>query len=301
MRAPTSFLPARLLPRSVLLAALGLGVSALASVLFLTSGPADDPRPLRTEEAEQLAVSRFSLYEKSPLEVVAWAPMGSGTVEVRAVIDYRAHRAVGTYTAGGSRGLLAWDATGLAAAKATATSAAGAAAAAGRLESRAWSPRPYSGDPLDVVLRVAMGLGTDRPDNPQLLAQQGAQYLGRDQWNDADYSLYSGPRPAATRKGPNAAPQEAGRTAPAGSPGARSPFTYWVNDRSGLGRVEIRAADAAAPSRIEFGPTSKTKVPGNPWGAAPASVKDGSGKDGSVKDGADKGGSDKDGAGKQGR
>ncbi|MGW7414298.1 hypothetical protein [Streptomyces sp. NPDC054863] len=269
MRALTSFLPARSLHRNVLLAALGLGASALAAVLFLGPGPADDPRPLRTEEAEQMALSRFSLYEKSPLEVVARAPMGGGSVEVRAVIDYRAHRAVGSYTAGRARGLLAWDATGLAAAEGTATSAADAVAAAGRLGSRAWSPRPYSSDPLDVVLRVAMGLGTDRPDNPQLLAQQGALYLGRDQWNGAAYSLYSGPRPAPGSKGPNTASRDAGRSpAPARQAGARSPLTYWISDRSGLGRVEIRTADAAAPSRIEFGPTVRTKVPGDPWGKA---------------------------------
>jgi hypothetical protein len=278
MRARTSFLPARSLHRSVLLAALGLGMSTLASVLFLASGPADDPRPLRTEEAEQLAVSRFSLYEKSPLEVVARAPMGNGTVEVRAVIDYRAHHAVGAYTASGSRGLLAWDATGLAAARGTAASAADAVAAADRLDSRAWSPRKYSGDPLDVVLRIAMGLGTDRPDNPQLLAQQGALYLGRDQWNGAAYNLYSGPRPTASRRDPNTTAQGARHPAPAGPTGARSPLTYWINDRYGLARVEILAADASNPSRIDFGPSTRTQVPGKPWGAAPRSGKDEAGK-----------------------
>ncbi|MFI0977391.1 hypothetical protein ACH4SP_10225 [Streptomyces sp. NPDC021093] len=280
MRAPTSFLPARSLHRGVLLAALGLGVSALVAVLFLASGPADDPRPLSTEQAEQMALSRFSLYEKSPLEVVARAPMGSSAVEVRAVIDYRAQRAVGTYTAGGSRGLIAWDATGLAVAEGTAGSAADATAAAVRLGSRAWSPRAYSGDPLDAVLRVAMGLGTDRPDNPQLLAQQGALYLGQGEWNGAAYHLYSGPRPAPARKAAHPTARDAGRTAPAGPAGARSPLTYWINEQSGLGRVEIRPASAAAASRIDFGPTVKTKVPGEPWGKAPRTGGNDTGKQG---------------------
>ncbi|MFF0742963.1 hypothetical protein ACFYVL_21445 [Streptomyces sp. NPDC004111] len=278
MRSAISVLPRRPRHRGLLFTALGLGAGALAALLCLPGNDADTPHPVTTGQAEQMAVSRFELYEKSPLEVVARAPMGDDTVEVRAVIDYRAHRAVGAYSTAAARGLVAWDAGGLAVAKGKAAGGAEAAAAAAKLKPRAWSPRTFGGDPLDLVLRVAMGLGTNRPDNPQLIAQHGAQYLGRGERDGDTYSLYSGPRPTAdrrdaVRKGSGAAPGGTPSGAAGASPGgsarpaqARSPLTYWISEQGGLGRVEIRPAGSETQSRIDFGPTVRTAVPHQPWG-----------------------------------
>lgn len=273
MHLPRLPLPARTLHRRLLCAALGVGAASLVTVgVLAATGPSEGPRPVTTEEAEQLAFSRFGLFEQSPLEVEAEVPMGDSSLRVRALVDYRAHRAVGSYTAGGAKGLLAWDATGLAVAKGEAGPATAAVAAAGKLPSRAWSPRAYSTDPLDAALRIAMALGSDRPDNPQLLAQQGAMRLGEEQLDGATYRLYSGPRPAANsaRRGASAAPSGAGRPAPAVRPPARSPLTYWIGEDRNLRRVVIQPAQGGAPSRIEFGRTAKAKVPEGPWQKATA-------------------------------
>ncbi|MFD3517463.1 hypothetical protein [Streptomyces sp. NPDC058657] len=266
MHVPRPPLPARPLHRRLLFAALGVGAASLAAVgVLAVTGPSEGPRPVTTEEAEQLAAARFGLHEQSPLEVEAQAPMGNGTVTVRALVDYRTHRAVGTYTAAGAKGLLAWDASGLAVAKGNAASASEAVTAAGKLNSRAWSPRAYKTDPLDTVLRITMALGADRPDNPQLLAEQGAMSLGEEQWRGAAYSLYSGPRPAAGPAAKRGAPAAPSASAPTG----RSPLTYWVGQRSDLRRVVIQPAGGTTPFHIDFGRTTKTKLPDSPWPKAP--------------------------------
>ncbi|MGH4035887.1 hypothetical protein ACQB60_44105 [Actinomycetota bacterium Odt1-20B] len=251
-----------------------VAVLAAAAASVALSGGEEGARPVTAEEAQQLAMVRFNTYEASPVAVTVTVPDGSGSTVVDGVVDYRTHRAVGTFaTEGNGRGqtgMLAWDVAGLAVAlpsssgphvpsAGAARQPAGILRAAGKLSQRAWSPRAYTTDPLDRALHVTMSLGANRPDNAQLLAQSGPRRLGQRSEAGRTYTLYSGPRPRPQQKG--AAPG-----APMADRPAASPLTYWVDGQGQLGRLEIRLASLPRPIRVEFtGSDRKLKIPAKPW------------------------------------
>ncbi|MER7764522.1 hypothetical protein [Streptomyces sp. NPDC097619] len=299
--------------RGALLRGTAAAVIAAAAVSAWALVPDGGPRPVTGDEARRLALARFGMYERSPVPVVVRAPMGDGTIEVEAVVDYREHRAVGTYRivpsggradGGSAGGLVAWDASGLALAG-TGRGASGAAAAVRavrELGPGAWSPRRYTADPFDLALRLVMNMGADRPENAQLLAQNGAMWLRNEDLEGREFGVFSGPRPAAARAASTTSPVSdtppvsaaspatagggavaspavvgsvpAGSGVPAGGAPSRagrpatgrSPLTYWVDADGTLRQVEVRPAGQAVPSVIEAGRTaSRLAVPDTPW------------------------------------
>jgi hypothetical protein len=66
-----------------------------------------------------------------------------------------------------------------------------------------------------------MGLGSDRPDNAQLLAQSGPRWLGAQDIDGRHYDIFSGPHPQ---------PQKGDA-----DPGGLSPLTYWIDASGNLG------------------------------------------------------------------
>lgn len=225
-------------------------------------------RPVTTDEAGRLALSRLNLYQASPVAVTLTAEEGGGvTIRVDGVVDYRTHRGVGRYrTTGASgpldHGLIVWDtgglglapdqagtgSTGTAAPSATATDAP-AWEQAEHIPRQGWSPRTYTADPLDAGLNLLVQLGADRPDNPLLLAQSGARWLGRDRIDGRGYDRFAGPRAQG------AAPD-----------GARSPLTYWVDGDGGLRRVTMRMPGLGTPTTVDLtGRQADAKLPEAPW------------------------------------
>lgn len=260
--------------------AVAAAVLAAVATAAALNGGAEGARPVTAEEAQQLAMVRFNTYEAGPAAVTVTVPDGSGSTVVDGVVDYRAHRAVGTFAVEGDgrrrqTGMLAWDVNGLAVAlppssgpRASSSGLpadganrqpAGILRAAGKLSPRAWSPRAYTSDPLDRALHVTMSLGADRPDNAQLLAQSGPRRLGQRSEAGRTYTLYSGPRPRPQQSG-------AASGAPAAVRPATSPLTYWVDEQGQLGRLEIRLASLPRPIRVEFTGSDRTlKIPTRPW------------------------------------
>ncbi|MFJ6773760.1 hypothetical protein ACIQOV_22890, partial [Kitasatospora sp. NPDC091257] len=111
------------------------------------------------------------------------------------------------------------------------------------------SPRTYTADPLDAGLNLLVQLGADRPDNPLLLAQSGARWLGRDRIDGKGYDRFAGPRAQGS------APD-----------GARSPLTYWVDGDGGLRRVTMRMPGLGTPTTVELtGREADAKLPEAPW------------------------------------
>ncbi|OKH98821.1 hypothetical protein AMK13_35800 [Streptomyces sp. CB02056] len=216
-------------------------------------------RPVTTDEAGRLALSRLNLYQASPVAVTLTAEEGGGvTIRVDGVVDYRNHRGVGRYrTTGASgaldHGLIVWDTGGLGLAPDQAGTApatdAPAWEQAERIPRQGWSPRTYTADPLDAGLNLLVQLGADRPDNPLLLAQSGARWLGRDRIDGKGYDRFAGPRAQG------AAPD-----------GARSPLTYWVDGDGGLRRVTMRMPGLGTPTTVELaGRQADAKLPEAPW------------------------------------
>lgn len=242
-------------------------------------------RPVTVDEASRLALSRLNLYQASPVAVALTADEGSGVrIQVTGVLDYRTHHGVGSYritgpggatpparqagpavepstgstagtTAGttpGPRtdeGLIVWDTGGLGLAPAPAGVPGQPWEQAEHVPRPGWSPRSYTTDPLDAGLQLLVQLGADRPDNPLLLAQSGARWLGRDRIDGRDYDRFAGPRAQGS------APD-----------GGRSPLTYWLDGDGGLRRVTMRMAGLGTPTSIDFGGRdAAAKLPEAPW------------------------------------
>ncbi|MFG3223794.1 hypothetical protein ACGF07_03270 [Kitasatospora sp. NPDC048194] len=231
------------------------GAVAAGVVAYRSASDGTAERPVTTDEASRLALSRLNLYQASPVGVVLTAAEGGGVqVRIEGVVDYRTHRGAGRYrTTGASgpldHGLVIWDTGGLGLAPDPEGDPAPPWQQAERIPRTGWSPRSYTADPLDAGLQLLVQLGADRPDNPLLLAQSGARRLGRDRIGDHDYDRFAGPRAQG------AAPD-----------GARSPLTYWVDGNGTLGRVTMQMAGLGTPTTLEFsGQRADAKLPEAPW------------------------------------
>ncbi|MEU7642866.1 hypothetical protein [Streptomyces sp. NPDC039016] len=238
--------------------------TGLAAYWTLSDKPPE--RPVTMEEASRLALSRLNLYLASPVAVTLTTTEGGRVVvRVRGVVDYRTHRAVGSYrvtgSAGSSRaaagqldhGLIVWDNGGLGLAPAPQGDNSPPWQQAEHIPRSGWSPRSYTPDPLDAGLQLLIELGADRPDNPLLLAQSGARWLGRTRIDGRDYDRFAGPRAQ-------------GATLAAGPDGEQSPLTYWADGKGNLRRVTMRMSGLGTPTTVEFsGRDGSAKLPEAPW------------------------------------
>ncbi|EMD23691.1 hypothetical protein [Amycolatopsis azurea] len=223
----------------VVVAAVGGGV------WVLTSRAEPAPRPVTLDEAARLAMARYTTFQNSPVRVRVEAPMAGNTVVVEGVVDYRQHHAVGSYEfAGSSVGLVAWDDRGLAVAPGR---QADPLVAAGSMRPTDWSPRSYTTDPLDAGLRLSMLMGQDRPDNAQVLAEQGPRWLRAEVIDGKSYGVFAGPRPSSANDS------------------GQSPLTYWIDETGGLRRVTRQLADLDGALVIDFPGGRAGQVPANPW------------------------------------
>ncbi|WP_425834129.1 hypothetical protein [Streptomyces fractus] len=269
-------------PKSARRRALLWGVPALlltaaTAALTVTRSEDTSPRPITAAEAQHLALARFSRFEASPADVEIHIPMRDMTLTVRGVVDYRSHRGVGHFTDGKTGGLVAWDGGGLAVATGLPKNAppGGRGGSDGKAPSTkrrvlslddaatlpytSWSPRAYTTDPLDTMLKLTMLLGQDRPENAQLLAQSGPRWLGSQEIDGATYGVFSAPRPATPK----------GKKAPIRKPGD-SPLRLFVSDDGRLGRVTTQLPSQSQLGVIDFHADKVSrKVPEQPWNRQP--------------------------------
>ncbi|MFD0339475.1 hypothetical protein ACFVH0_12385 [Streptomyces sp. NPDC127117] len=249
-----------------------IAVCGTGLAVYRTLSDGATERSVTMEEASRLALSRLNLYQASPVAVTLTATEGGGVVvRVRGVVDYRTHRAVGSYEVTGAsgsskpsgsagpvagqldHGLIVWDTGGLGLAPAPEGDNTPTWQQAEHIPRSGWSARSYTADPLDAGLRLLIGLGADRPDNPLLLAQSGARWLGRDRVDGHSYDRFAGPRAQ-------------GATTGAGPDGGRSPLTYWIDGDGGLRRVTMRMPGLGTPTTVEFsGRDGRAKLPEAPW------------------------------------
>ncbi|MFI6584740.1 hypothetical protein [Embleya sp. NPDC050493] len=244
-----------------LLAAVALGgttAGGLAVHRALSDG-GDRDRAVTVDEASRLALSRLTLFQASPVAMTLTADEGGGvSIRVEGVVDYRNHRGVGGYEVTGAggrvdRGLIVWDGGGLGLAPPPQGAGGPPWEQAERIPRQGWSSRAYTADPLDSGLRLLVGLGADRPDNPLLLAQSGARWLGSDRIQGRDYDRFAGPRAQDAARG-------------GATDGELSPLTYWVDGDGGLRRVTMRMPGLGTPTTVEItGRDDRARMPEAPW------------------------------------
>jgi hypothetical protein len=208
------------------------------------SGPAG-PRALTSDEVNRLAITRFRNYEAEGRAVTITVPGTAGELVVTGSVDYRAKIGYGVVHGTGrdssSDGLIQWN---------TATvffhpmANAPAEAPASPPDSD-WHRRALrtSGSSLDSSLLIVLGLGSDRPDNAELLPQNGAAWVGQDQVDGRQVDVMTGPGARA-------------------KPGSAGNVRYWIGSDGTMYRVRASVASAPEPVVVDF--DSQSYVPVQP-------------------------------------
>lgn len=236
--------------RRMLLPAVAVVVALLAGCTAAT--PSD--RSLTTEEAQRLAVSRFTNYDEGVREVVAELP-GEQPIRLTGWVDFANHR--GLVSAGSSKdapgefGLYAWTGESIAVRDGAVDSAA-LPLPEGDWQVEALDP---TASVVQNLFAVTLSLGADRPDNPTLLQQSDARWLRADEIDGTSVDVISGP----TSDGPAV-----------GTPDpAAATVRYWIDERGRLLRVELRQPggddwvqlDLGAKSDVDLSPIDALVVP----------------------------------------
>ncbi|CAN5692729.1 hypothetical protein BH11ACT8_BH11ACT8_28100 [soil metagenome] len=212
--------------------------------------PPSGPRALTADEADRLAVVRLDNYKRdlAPFELVV--PVGDQVLTIDGQVDFRDHRAIGalvTDDAPPSYGVVAWN---LRSAGLLTTAEAVAPDQLADLPAEGWHVHALvPTDDLDATLLVLLNRALDRPENAQLLRQNGAQWRGATTFAGTDVDLMS------------ATPEGQGQA-----------ITYYVDARGGLVRADLELADSARPATITFPAGDGAEVPVvKALGRAPAS------------------------------
>ncbi|MFE6778499.1 hypothetical protein [Streptomyces sp. NPDC057702] len=235
------------------MATVGVAVLATAAtVLLVTDGDSDTdgPRSLTSEEASRLAITRFRNFQARGRAVTIAVPGAHGGLTVTGSVDYRRKVGYGVVHGTGrdtsSDGLIQWTPTSVRVhPMADAPTHAPASPPAS-----GWSDRPLlaAGSALDTSLSIALGLGGDRPDNAELLPQNGAAWHGRDRVDGRRVDVMTGP----------AAPDRSGT---AGT------VRYWIGSDGTMYRVRVSVGSQPEPVVLDF--DTHTYVPLRP---APATA-----------------------------
>lgn len=198
------------------------------------SGPSV-PRALTPDEVNRLAMTRFRNYEAHGRAVTITVPGTAGGLVVTGSVDYRRKLGYGVVRGTGrdtsSDGLIEWTATSVFV-HPMANAPAHAPASPPR---SGWYGRPLrsSGSSLDSSLVIALGLGSDRPENAQLLPQNGAAWWGRDQVAGHRVDVMTGPSSRHRS-------------------GTANRVRYWVGSDGTMYRVRIGVGSESQPVVIDF-------------------------------------------------
>lgn len=245
--------PRLIIAGSCLVALAGVGITVLA-VSGSSSGKGK--RALSSDEANRLAITRFRNYEAGGRAVTITVPGTAGNLVITGSIDYRTKAGYGVVHGTGrdtsSDGLIEWTTTSvLVDPMASAPTAAPAAP-----PTSGWYSRQLqnTGSALDSSLLIALNLGSDRPDNAQLLPQNGAMWLGHGKVAGRQVDIMTGPN--------------ATRTA-SSTTGAAGSVRYWIGADGTMYRVEADVASENQPTVIDFDTQKVTAVP-SPTTSAPA-------------------------------
>ncbi|WP_051681667.1 hypothetical protein [Cellulomonas sp. HZM] len=150
-----------------------------------------DPRPVTGEEAQRLAVARLSVYEAHLVDLDLQVPVQGQTLHMSGRADMRTHAAsvvVTTQDRPPRYALLQWDLDR------SALLELPSATAPATLPTTGWQVAAI--DPTDALgsaLRITLNLASDRPENPVLLQQNGAQLVGTDTVDGTKVDVFTAP------------------------------------------------------------------------------------------------------------
>ncbi|HEX6356706.1 MAG TPA: hypothetical protein VF106_27415 [Actinophytocola sp.] len=222
-------------PRGVIIV---MGIVAIGVTTFLIvgndSGPTG-PRALTSDEVNRLAITRFRNYETEGRAVTITVPSTAGELVITGSVDYRAKIGYGVVHGTGrdssSDGLIQWNNATVFFHPMDAAPAEAPASPPGPN----WHRRSLqtTGSSLDSSLLIVLSLGSDRPDNAELLPQNGAAWVGHDQVDGRQVDVMTGPGAR-------------------GKPGSAGNVRYWIDSEGTMYRVQASVASAPRPVVIDF-------------------------------------------------
>ncbi|WP_162794475.1 hypothetical protein [Nocardioides houyundeii] len=206
---------------------------------------APEPRPVTAGEAQVLATTMFRNYDAGSRSLRTTVPVGEQRVRLQGWVDYRTHTGYALATgADFAPQLVRWNLrqVGLTPAPAGTTDAPPLP-----MPKVGWQTRPVdtARSVLDAVLVVIAGLAQDRPENPLLLAQNGALWLGGDELNGDEVTGYAAPPSDEQAEGPVDSDD--------------SGLRLWVDDTGLAHRAQVRTGDDWA--QVDLGDADGVSLP----------------------------------------
>lgn len=206
----------------------------LLALALTACGSTPDPRSLSVAEAERLALVRFSNYTTGVSGFTASVPSPGGRLVLDGRVDFVNHLGYAGMRTDGrddefSQGLVQWNLGRMAFAMTPSTKAVEPVPTVN------WQVRELRerGSELDGALRLLVNLGSDRPENAQLLLQSSARWLRADKIGDTAVDVLEGPKQRGKE-----------------SDDAR--LRYWVDGDGKLRRLEARLGDQAELAVFDF-------------------------------------------------
>ncbi|MEU3026934.1 hypothetical protein ACPCBC_13245 [Streptomyces incarnatus] len=224
-----------------------LALAAVAATTFLLIGDGGDSatrRALTPDEANRLAITRFLNYQTGGRAVTITAPSTAGGLVITGSVDYRAGIGYGVVRGAGrdtsGDGLIQWTAAAVLVHPMTDAPAM----APPSPPVSGWYRRPLqkSGSSLDSSLAIALGLGSDRPDNAELLPQNGAEMVGQDTVRGHSVEVMTGPNAHA----------KLGTSGAAATSNTGDFVRYWIGADGTMYRVRASVASESQPVVIDF-------------------------------------------------
>gem|GEM_PF-1261117 len=243
-----------------------LGAASVAALLMLggcsaadsDDFPTADARPVSSDEAQLFAATRFHNFNAGTRTIAFSLTETVGATDFAGWFDYTSGVGYGRVATDAGAQLLLWDHTVVGTHPSTADTAplpipdADPDALATAWNGGALTP---GSSRLHTLLAALAALGSDRPDNPLLLQQSGALWLGDREIDGNEVTVFAGP--------PSDEPLPAGESA---SPEAAT-VRYWVDATGIMQRVDVRLAGVGEWTRIDLGPAPDVSL-GNPFTAA---------------------------------
>jgi len=206
-----------------------------------TPSQSQSARPLTTDEAQRLAMMRFRNIDAGARAVAFTVTEGDRELVFDGWFDYRVGVGFGALATSDADAVLQWtdDAVAL-------RPAEGDSSGADERDQTLGPDWQVSGlDPassrVHAMLGIVAALGADRPENPLLLQQTGALFLGDETVDGEELSVFAGP------------PSDEVRDADAPIDPDGSQVRYWLDELGLAHRVEVRLGGGSGWSRIDLG------------------------------------------------
>lgn len=213
----------RLIRRSLIL----FLAASMATLVSACAGAEDEPRPITTEESQILALTRFRNFEDGTRPFSTTLPVAGEELGIDGYVDFRNHVGYALVTAtDAAPQLLWWTFNSIAIHPAPEGSTEEPVLPIPNDDGAGWNRRALdpSSSALDTLAVLLLQFANDRPENPLLLQQTGALWLGEDTVDRQPLTRYAAP--------PSEEPVSAGSVV---DPDA-SALRMWIDE---LGRAHV--------------------------------------------------------------